>query len=167
MKRLTFISGVFSVSMGIGLANAQNADVSLPKQRELVVDLAVKLTEDRAAPLEIPDPLPNPFKWPEEPKPIVDPSIVESKPEPVIDGLELLAKLAAQIQVSGTINLGSQPLLLMGQKRLKVGDRITISFEEKSYDLSLEAIAPTSFTVRRGDLTFTRATRISSSSPRP
>jgi hypothetical protein len=74
--------------------------------------------------------------------------------------------LAAAIPVSGAMRLGDETLLLVGQKKLKVGDTLRISFEGKPYELSISDIGATTFTVQRGEFLHTRAIRLTSS-PRP
>jgi hypothetical protein len=145
-------------------AQAPGADISPPKQRETLVSAAQQVLSARSAPVVVPDAPPDPFQWPVEPEAaVVDQTPAEVVGPPVM-GSDLLAKLAAQIPVTGTVNLGGQPILLLGQKRLKVGDTITISFDGQNYDLSIAAIAPTSFSVKRGDLIHTRPTRFSTTS---
>jgi hypothetical protein len=119
------------------------------------------------APISLPSPLPNPFVAKEgDDDRIPDPaSSAPAKPaERSLSGVELLAHLALQIPATGTVSLGGEPLLLLGQKRLKVGDTYTISFEGQTYDLSIAAVTPTSFTVKRGDILYSRPVRPSSGS---
>lgn len=144
----------------VPFVGAQGADVSLPANREKVVSLAEEFMMARAAPVQVPDPAPNPFVWPVAPEPEEGdlPSTVSEMPKQVTMNVELLTRLAARIPASGTVILGGQPILLLGQKRLKVGDVVTISFEGENYELSIEGITSTSFTVRRGAITHTRPT---------
>ncbi len=161
MNRLLFVFFLWLLVFGsVPLLTAQGADVSLPANREKVVSLAEEFLRMRSAPAQIPDPAPNPFVWPVEPEPEGDElaSTTVELPKQVTMNLELLTRLAARIPASGTVILGGQPILLLGQKRLKVGDVVTISFEGENYELSIEGITSTSFTVRRGTLTHTRPT---------
>jgi hypothetical protein len=61
---------------------------------------------------------------------------------------ELLRKIADGITPSGTMQLGDVPILLFGQKKFKVGDSLTIIFEDNSYELQISAIERISFTLR-------------------
>ena len=154
-------AGLF-VLASVAAAQSAAVDISPPKQREALLSSARKVLSDRSGPLTVPEVPPDPFQWPTEPETVVQETT--EVVDPPVMGSDLLAKLAAQIPATGTMNLGGQPILLLGQKRLKVGDTVTISFDGQNYDLSIAAIAPTSFTVKRGDLVHTRPTRFSNSS---
>jgi hypothetical protein len=158
-----FLAADFFLFAGLAKAQSPAADISPPKQREALVSSALKVLAVRSEPVSVPDVPPDPFHWPAEPEAVVEETPAEVVGPPVM-GSDLLAKLAAQIPVTGTVNIGGQPILLLGQKRLKVGDTVTISFEGQSYDLSIAGIAPTSFTVKRGELIHTRPTRLSNTS---
>jgi hypothetical protein len=141
----------------------QSADVSPPAQRKLLVESAVQLWANRGVLPTIPDSLVNPFEFAAEVP--VEPSVDSvTVPTTALTGVELLSKLCLSIPASGTVVLGGESILLLGQKRLKVGDTITINFEGRNYDLYLETIGSTTFTVRLGSLVHTRSTYISSSS---
>lgn len=60
----------------------------------------------------------------------------------------LLDIIAARITPSGTLILGGEPLLIFGQKRLRVGDHLTVSYDGQDYNLELTAIERTTFTLR-------------------
>lgn len=143
-------------------------DLVSPKLREKVVADAIAVVETQNAPASLPSPLPNPFVAKEgdvATAPAASSSSAAAKPaETSLSGVELLARLAIQIPATGTVTLGGEPLLLLGQKRLKVGDSYTISFEGQTYDLSIAAVTPTSFTVKRGDILYSRPVRLSSGS---
>jgi ribosomal 50S subunit-recycling heat shock protein len=142
-------------------AHAQS-DLAPPNVRGQVVSDAVRIAEMRGAAVTVPEPLPNPF-IPKTSEVEVVPDTTTPPPEtaPVLGGAELLAKLAVRVPATGTVNLGGEPILLLGQKRLKVGDTVTISFEGQSYELSIAAVTSTSFTVKRGENIYTRPVRIS------
>lgn len=61
---------------------------------------------------------------------------------------EFLDVIAAKISPSGILILGDEPLLIFGQKRLRVGDRLTVSYDGQDYDLELTAIDRSTFTLR-------------------
>lgn len=61
---------------------------------------------------------------------------------------ELLEVVASRITPSGILILGRDPLLIFGQKRLRVGDRLTVSYDGQDYDLEITAIDRTTFTLR-------------------
>ncbi len=143
-------------------ARAQS-DLAAPKIREQVVADAVRVVGMRGGTTEQPGPIPNPFV-PKESEAAAGSEAPAPTPGPTLAGAELLATLAARIPATGTVNLGGEAMLLLGQKRLKVGDSITISFEGRSYELSIAAVTSTSFTVKRGETIHTRPVRISAAS---
>jgi len=69
---------------------------------------------------------------------------------------ELLAAIAASLKPSGYFVIGGQPLLTFGQKRVKAGQPLTITFEGAEYTLEVTAIDRTSFTLRLNREEFTR-----------
>jgi hypothetical protein len=159
---MKFISSA-SASLGFLLcasAYGQKSDLSPFKQRQDIISSAAGLMESRGQPVVLPENLMNPFVGRVE-APATDAadastvSMVEA-----LAGVDLLARLAAQIPVSGTASLDGEALLLLGQKRLKAGDAVRISFEGKSYELTITYIGSTSFTVSKGGLSHTRPTRL-------
>ena len=158
---IRLLSLLGALSAMASAARAQ-ADIAAPKLREQIVADAVRITETRSSAAALPSPLPNPFVPKQsaiEPEQnTTTPTVV---PAPSLAGAELLATLSARIPATGTVNLGGEPILLLGQKRLKVGDTVTISFEGQSYELSIAAVTSTSFTVKRGENIHTRPVRIS------
>jgi hypothetical protein len=61
---------------------------------------------------------------------------------------EFLEVITGKISPSGILILGDEPLLIFGQKRLRVGDRLTVSYDGQDYDLELTAIDRSTFTLR-------------------
>jgi hypothetical protein len=61
---------------------------------------------------------------------------------------EFLEVIAGRIAPSGILILGGEPLLIFGQKRLHVGDRLTVTYDGQDYELELTAIERTTFTLR-------------------
>lgn len=148
------------VSVGSLSAWGQGSDLNLPKQREAIISEARALLERRPV---IYDDKADPFV-------LLAPEVPESMPsgekkvdpvESAFTGVELLKNLANQVPATGTAMLGGQYYLLTGQKRLKVGDRITINFQGGAYDIEILSISATNFSVKRGDATHTRAVRLS------
>lgn len=74
---------------------------------------------------------------------------------------ELLAAIAAGLKPSGSIVLAgdTMPTLVFGQKRVKAGGTLTITFESKEYVLEVTAIDRTSFTLRLNNEVYTRPIR--------
>lgn len=138
-------------------------DLAPPKAREKVVADAVRIAAERNTPAPLPAVLPNPFLGKEEVQ-AEEAAHQSSAPESALTGRDLLASLAARIPSTGTMIMGGEPILLLGQKRLKVGDSFAISFEGQTYELSIAAVNATSFTVKRGENVHTRPVRISAAS---
>jgi hypothetical protein len=156
---------LFGASLAISSATLAQSDLAEPKLRAQVVADATRVVEARGGAVTLPAPLPNPFV-PKTSEPEIVPEVVAPpvEPAPALGGPELLASLAARIPATGTVSLGGEPMLLLGQKRLKVGDTVTISFEGQSYELSIAAVTSTAFTVKRGENIHTRPVRISAAS---
>ena len=57
---------------------------------------------------------------------------------------------------SGTLILDGEPLLIFGRKRLRIGDRFTVTYEKQDYELVLVAIERTTFTLRLNQEEITR-----------
>ena len=69
---------------------------------------------------------------------------------------EILQAIAASLKPSGNFVLSGQPTLVFGQKRVKAGGLLTITFEGTEYTLEITAIERTSFTLRLNREEFTR-----------
>ena len=78
--------------------------------------------------------------------------------------MELLARkspmgvraIATSLKPSGYIVLGGQPSVSFGQKRVKAGGILTITFEGNQYTLEVVSIDRTNFTLRLNREEFTR-----------
>jgi hypothetical protein len=68
----------------------------------------------------------------------------------------LLVALADQLEPKGTFILGGEAIILLGQKKLKVGDVYPINFEGAVYELQITAIETTRFSVRYKNEEITR-----------
>ena len=69
---------------------------------------------------------------------------------------DLLQAMAASLKPSGNFDLGGQRTLIFGQKRVKAGNSLTITFEGTEYILEVTNIDRTSFTLRLNREEFTR-----------
>lgn len=67
-----------------------------------------------------------------------------------------LEAISPQVTPSGTVEIGGNPILLFGQKKVKVGDRLAITFEGQPYELEISDIQRTSFTLRLNGEEITR-----------
>ena len=141
--------------IGLGLsalpaaAQTPRADVLPPAQRSRTVETAARLAEP-AAPLALPAELKNPFVG-TVPAATPEAGPRESAPS-VVSNRQLLQSIVPLVNPSGTMMLGGEPILLFGQKRIKVGDTLSISFDGRPYELVISNIESTSFTLRlRGE----------------
>ncbi|MBI2814843.1 MAG: hypothetical protein HYX71_11225 [Opitutae bacterium] len=69
---------------------------------------------------------------------------------------DLLQAIAKSLKPSGYIVLGGQPSISFGQKRVKPGGILTITFEGNQYTLEVVSIDRTNFTLRLNREEFTR-----------
>jgi len=154
----------FAVSLALGplCGWAQLSDLATPKKREETVALSEKLLRPRAFVVQPAEAI-SPFAPPAFTQP--EPEELRARQAATAAGITprlvgdraVLERLASFIVPSGTLRLGSQAILLFGQKKLKVGDRLTITFEETNYDLDITAIGTTDFTLRYNGEEITRS----------
>lgn len=69
---------------------------------------------------------------------------------------ELLATIADALRPGGYIVMGGQPSLSFGQKRVKPGGTLTITFEGAEYTLEVVSIDRANFTLRLNNEEYTR-----------
>ncbi len=69
---------------------------------------------------------------------------------------DLLQSIGTGLKPSGFFVLGGSPTLVFGQKRVKAGGTLTITFEGTEYTLEVITIAPPNFTLRLNREEFTR-----------
>ncbi len=69
---------------------------------------------------------------------------------------DLLQAIATSIKPSGYFVIGGQPTLVFGQKRVKAGSLLTITFEGTEYTLEIVSIERPNFTLRLNREEFTR-----------
>jgi hypothetical protein len=74
---------------------------------------------------------------------------------PVTDR-DLVQAIAASLKPSGFFVIGGEPTLVFGQKRVKAGGVLTITFEGNEYTLEVTKIDRTNFTLRLNREEFTR-----------
>jgi len=100
----------------------------------------------------------NPFDpvQPSAPGAEVEKGPVQSAAPALLSDRELLKKIAEEVVASGMMQLGDRTFLLIGKKRLKVGDRLAVSSDGIAYDLDISAIDRTSFTLRLKNEEITR-----------
>ena len=144
---------------------AETSDVLSPTKRQEALDHAKKLL----APREAQPPAVDPFHsetfnelvgaTSRAPGPNVSSSETPGK-APAVTGprspRDLLQAIAAGLKPSGFYVLSGQPTLVFGQKRVKAGGFVTITFEGTEYTLEIVSIDRPNFTLRLNREEFTR-----------
>ena len=69
---------------------------------------------------------------------------------------DLVEAIAGALRPSGMLVLRGEPVLIFGQKRVKAGDALTITFEGAEHAVVVTAIQPPNFTLRLNQAEFTR-----------
>jgi hypothetical protein len=125
-----------------GLVAHGQGKIASPAKRQASLDLAAKLLAPREnAAASLPAGLANPFNPTASRKTGVSSSAARSD-------REILEGIAARITPTGAMMFGNSPLLLLREKKLKVGESLTIPFEGADYLVVITEITPTSFRVR-------------------
>ena len=75
----------------------------------------------------------------------------------VVTPAERLERIAAKINPTGSISLGGEPYLLFTEKRLKNGDKVTVSIDAVEYEVEIISIEKNRFRIRYNDLETTRS----------
>lgn len=166
MKKTSLIPLLLGLVCWPVLASAQASDLVPPQKRAETVELAQAILQDRDLPAVSAD-TPSPFAPPAFEQP--DPEELRARQaaaaaaaaagvaaRPVGDRA-VLENVSVHIVPTGIVRLGGEAILLFGQKRLKVGDRLTITFEGANYDLDITAIGTTTFTLRYNSEEITRS----------
>jgi hypothetical protein len=131
---------------------APKADVATPQARAVVVKNAEKLLTPKVHQYEVGKiDLVNPFS------PAKAPVKVDIKSARPVTDHEFLVTLAAQLNPTGVLVLGDQSLLLFGEKKVKVGEPIRITFDKETYEVELVDLSRTAFTVRLNNEQTTRS----------
>jgi len=78
---------------------------------------------------------------------------------------DILVGAQSQVRPTGSMKLGGNVFLLIGQKKLKVGDIIQIVFNGQTYELSISAIDSTNFTLRYKSEEITRPIKPAANKP--
>ena len=163
----SFLS-VLALAGSVAVLNAQRSDILPPQRREPVVADAQNFITPPEQPV-VDESLNNPF-FPNSLKPkddLLTAPIPQDTEAPVqaapASVYELLETIAPQINPTGSVSLGGQPLLLFGQKKVRVGDELPIIFDGERYTLVISRIETSSFTLRLGAAEVTRPIKSNSS----
>lgn len=145
---------------------ADVAPVVAPATRAASLATAHRLltAEDSAAPANLVDPFySEPFAnavGASQAGPAASPgtpgAAVASRPAGPRSSRDQLQALADALRPSGYIVMGGVPSLSFGQKRVKPGGTLTITFEGAEYTLEVTAIDRTNFTLRLNNEEYTR-----------
>jgi len=163
-KKNTLFCFFIPALLGVSVSSGQSVTVTLnlPAQRDTVIANGAAFLAARDKTIVDDTGAPDPFigKVVES---IVEEATVENAPiaKVVINEVELLQNLANKMPARGTAIMGEDRFLLLSQKRLKVGDSTIISFDGKDYEVWLTGLSSTTFTIRRNELTYTRAVLLS------
>jgi len=156
LSRIFLLGGLLALVAGEALAAAARSDVPPVARRSAILELAMRFAEaPTVAPVasDLVQPF-NPVAFgqpdPEELRAIaaaraaaaVAAGQSQGKPAGVLE------RIAERISPSGTLHLGGEQYLIFGQKRLRVGDLLTVTFEGQDYPLELVAIDRVTFTLR-------------------
>jgi len=139
IQHIISITGVWAFAV----TAMAKSDLASPEQRHDAVNRAMALAEPQP-----PVPLPADLKNPLAPHQGDKQEIVSKKAGHASGDREVLAAIATRIVPSGVMQLNDQPVLLLREKKLKVGDYLTITFEGADYMVELAAISHSSFTLR-------------------
>ena len=129
------------LAIGVGALQLGGGEVTSSVKRQATLDLASQLLAARKNPAsQLPDDLANPFNpgvnVGDDQKAVHTPSSSDR---------EVLEKIASTIKPSGMMMFGGRPLLLLREKKLRVGDNLKINSDGFDYIVVITAIEPTSF----------------------
>lgn len=145
---LLVVSASAPLSRGQAIADPARRQASLNQAAEL---LAAKPNPSSTLPDDLVDPF-NPSYLSGPAKSAGGPAA----PASAGSDREILERIMDNIRPSGTLVLGGQPYLLFREKRLKVGDTLTIAFEGADHTLVITGIDRTSFKLRLNNEEITR-----------
>lgn len=163
--RFFFGLGLMSALASSLAFGAVPADVGSPVARKKTLALALSLVE--TAPIGvIPPGIVHPFDPvafgqpdPEELAAIAAAQAAEAaalnKTKPATEA-DLLERIADRVVPSGTLTMNNEPLLIFGQRRLRVGDKLTVTYDAKDYTLEITGIQRFTFTLRLNRAEITR-----------
>lgn len=136
---------------------AARGQVSNPTQREKTIELAQRLLNKPSQTASLPDKLTDPFNPETLAAPAPMPGAKGTEvPQGVASDRAILREVAPSIEPSGVMMFGNERLLLFGEKKLKVGDTLTITFEGKKYLIVVAGIGQSSFKIRLNNEEITR-----------
>jgi hypothetical protein len=119
---------------------AASSDLATPDKRRESIDQAMALVRP-VAPAPLPADLKNPFLFSRDDSGGARKQLAGDR--------QVLLAVAPHIVPSGVVTqVDGSPMLLLGEKKLKVGEYLTITFEGTVYMVEVSAISHSSFTLR-------------------
>jgi hypothetical protein len=137
---------------------APSSDVAAPVKRAVSVDFAAKLLSPQSKTADLTAPI-NPFTLNGSRMAEAEPDqgqAAAAKAAMMASNRSLLIALAELLEPKGTFIVGGEAIILLGQKKLKVGDVYPITFEGAVFELEITAIETTRFSVRYKNEEITR-----------
>jgi hypothetical protein len=158
IHRLLVVALILSAgSLGLSAWAAETSDVLSPAKRAEVLTRAKHMLAARETPAITIDPF-HSVAFAEASGAIV-------RPVPAAGGTrspsartpqDLLQAIAANLKPSGNFVINGERTLIFGQKRVKAGGAMTITFEGTEYSVEITAIEANNFTLRLNREGFTR-----------
>jgi hypothetical protein len=134
---------------------AETSDIQSPAKRQEILDKAKRLLAVREAPAPAPDPF-HSEAFAEASGAVVRTPVGTPSAHGPRSPQDLLQAIAGNLKPSGNFVLNGQRTLIFGQKRVKAGGLLTITFEGTEYTLEVTAIETNNFTLRLNREEFTR-----------
>ncbi|HTZ20039.1 MAG TPA: hypothetical protein VMC06_04085 [Opitutaceae bacterium] len=139
------------------------SDLVPSAKRAVMVELAGKIARQHS-PVPLPADYPHPFSPPgfeqRDPEEEKAKAIAQTTSEPAkpAGDRQILEAIAPRVTPDGTAILPrtGEPVLFFRQKKLKVGDHLTITFDGHDYEVEITAIDRTTFSMRLNRAEITR-----------
>lgn len=145
--------------LSVQLQGAPRSDIPTPAARKGAVELAQRLAQTPTA-VNVQPALKSPFhpdsfKQP-DPEDSRGKAAVDASQPKVLTEKDILTAISEKVTPSGTATLGGEQVLLIRQKKIKKGDRLSISFEGQVYEVEITDIQRTTFSLRLNHTEITR-----------
>ncbi|HWA25615.1 MAG TPA: hypothetical protein VG734_08145 [Lacunisphaera sp.] len=164
MKTFTASRLLIAALVAAGTARAADEAVISPTKRQEVLALAKSLLTTAAPVTMAKDPFHSEAYAETLAGATTTPGTTQTSPTPEVtpagprNPRELLQAIATSpsLKPTAVFALRDGPMLVFGQKRVKAGGTLTITFEGTEYTLEIVSIAPPNFTLRLNREEFTR-----------
>lgn len=157
LRDSTFVLLLTALSAGSLVAAGPRADVLPSARRSATMDLAARFSKEPPAP-SLPEDAVNPFSPPtflapdpEEARAMAEAAARRATQAPVsrpTTDRELLTIVAQQLRPNGVVSMGGELILMLGGRKLRSGDKLPVTYEGQTFNLTLSAIERTQFTLR-------------------